>query len=348
MPPQKQPSPTGLIRVKPKAVVRQLANHNIPWMLLTTVLIVAAFYVLSKRDRYAAQKADGLRELEAVRSSSFAVADRDFTLKLIETIGGDDAAAASSTDRQGRATEMYDSIFQRTSFSRSMFGAIAGVGLILSGLAGWLLDQSNLCLNGGIIATGIYCQWILFRLSRSLGLEQTRSEYALRQLLSLDPKSLRLWQCPIDASILEQIFVELLATPHDRQKICDAVLGSFRSALMRHAEFANAIATKTIPSMGMLGTVLGLIFSLVGIAAGVANAEDSQAIADSILPVIGSMGLAFTTTLTAMLLGSLILGTQAQECVNTIEHFFDQLDAQLTAFPFPDEPPNWDAEREED
>ena len=243
---------------------------------------------------------------------------------------------------------MYDSIFQRTSLSRSLFGVIAGFGLILSGLTGWWLDQSNLCLNGGIIATGIYCQWVLFRLSRSLGLEQTRSEHALRQLLSLDAKSLRRWQCPIDASILEQIFVELLATPHDRKKVCDSLLSSFRSAMMRHAEFAGAIATRTIPSMGMLGTVLGLIFSLAGIAAGVTNAEDSQAIADSILPVIGSMGLAFTTTLTAMLIGSLVLGTQSQECVNTIEHFFDQLDAQLTAFPFPDEPPVSDAETEDD
>ena len=243
---------------------------------------------------------------------------------------------------------MGPSIFQRASLSRSMFGAVAGVGLIILGLIGWRLDQSNLCLNGGIVATGIYCQWVLFRLYRSLGLEQTRSELALRQLLSIDRKALRRWQCPTDASIFEQAMAELLVASSDRDRVRESLLTSFRSAMMRHGEFAASIATKTIPSMGMLGTVLGLIFSLAGIAAGVAGAEDSQAIADSILPVIGSMALAFTTTLTAMLLGSLVLGTQAQECINTIEHYFDQLDAQLAAFPFPDDLPTSDAQGDED
>ena len=93
----------GFDQGETKAAIRQLANQNIPWMLLTTAMIVAAFYVLSKRDRFAAQRAEGLRELDAVHSKTRAVADRDFTLKLIEAIGSDDPVSNPRlTDMGGR------------------------------------------------------------------------------------------------------------------------------------------------------------------------------------------------------------------------------------------------------
>ncbi len=229
------------------------------------------------------------------------------------------------------------SVFKRASPTRAFFGAITGIGLVVLGLIGWMIDQSNVCLNGGIVVTGIYCQFLIVRLSRDVAAEQARSENALRRLFAMDCDSLRHWQCPAGASIFEQVFAELFHTRGDRNLLRESLLVSFRSAMLNHAEFTTAISTRNMPSMGMLGTVLGLIFSLTGIAEGVANANNADAMANAILPVVGSMALAFTTTLTAMLLGSLILGAQAHECVTVIGHYFDQIEAQLAAYPFPDQ-----------
>ena len=54
----------------------------------------------------------------------------------------------------------------------------------------------------------------------------------------------------------------------------------------------------------------------------------------AILPAVASLGLAFSSTLTALITGALVLGSQVNEAAAEVEHYFTQLNAQLAVFSF--------------
>lgn len=225
-----------------------------------------------------------------------------------------------------------ESVFSKRPMSCLLQGAITCAGLVVAGTVGWAMDQSVLFLNGYIVAVAAHGQVYVSRLWRDFGRDTDQAEREVKKLIGMSRKQI----LSIDVSSTFGIALQRLVRQPDRNgELRESILNAMQSAMLEHADRILNVARSVLPSLGMAGTVFGLQLSMKAIALGVTSATDAEAMAAVIIPVVGSLGLAFTTTLSALLLGTLVLAGQADECRSAIAHYFAQLDAQLASFPFP-------------
>ena len=241
-------------------------------------------------------------------------------------------------------------IFSRPSTSRMWFGPIICTGLVTSGAAGWATDQNALCLNGYIAAVAGYGQFYLHRFNREFKREVAASESAIHWMRAKTPGEIRVLDVSSDTPIVLRVAKAIVNKVGESQHTTEAVLLSYESAMLDHVQFVSRLAKGTLQSLGMAGTLFGLQLAMLSIANGMAEVGDVKGMTAAILPAVSSLGLAFTTTLTALLLGSLVLASQTNETVAAVEHFFTQLSAQLTDpfFQSPDETDHQDEPEDDD
>ena len=180
--------------------------------------------------------------------------------------------------------------------------------------------------------------------------EVTASEFAIGWMRSRTLEEIRSLDVSSKTCVAFRVGKSLANCVGDPQPTREAMLLSYESAMVDHVQFVSRLAKGTLQSLGMAGTLFGLQLAMLSIANGMAEVGDVKGMTAAILPAVSSLGLAFTTTLTALLLGSLVLASQANETVAAVEHFFTQLSAQLTDpfFQSPDETDHQDEPEDDD
>ena len=241
-------------------------------------------------------------------------------------------------------------IFSRRSARRMRFGPLVCTGLVASGAAGWAKDQHALWLNGYIAAVAGYGQLYLYRFNREFNPEVAASESAIHWMRSRPLREIRSLDVSSETPIALRVAKAIANCVGDPQRTREARLLSFESAMLDHVLFVSRLAKGTLQSLGMAGTLFGLQLAMISIANGMTEVGDVKEMTAAILPAVSSLGLAFTTTLSALLLGSLVLASQANETVAAVEHYFTQLNAQLTDpfFQSPDETDHQDEPEDDD
>lgn len=241
-------------------------------------------------------------------------------------------------------------IFSRRSASRMWFGPAVCFGLVAAGAVGWATEQNALWLNGYIAAVAGYGQLYLYRFNREFNRELTASESAIHSIALKTVREVGAMDVSSRTPIVIRVAKAIASCLGDRQHTREAMLLSIESAMLDHVLFVSRLAKGTLQSLGMAGTLFGLQLAMISIANGMTEVGDVKGMTAAILPAVSSLGLAFTTTLTALLLGSLVLATQANETVAAVEHFFTQLNAQLTDpfFQSPDEVGQQDKPEDDD
>lgn len=198
---------------------------------------------------------------------------------------------------------------------------------------GTYFGHATIALNGFIIAVGVFglFQGVMFWLS--LRDEIDRSDAALRQCSRYTAKKIRALArdayTPVAQAVLQDV---LIKAQRGRGSDHAKILQAYETSMLEFPERLQVIAKGWLPSLGMAGTVFGLELTMIHISQGIMDAKDVQALNEVIMPAIGTLGMAFTTTLTALLFGSLLLGVHAAQCRRAVQQFIDQLDAQLACF----------------
>ena len=232
---------------------------------------------------------------------------------------------------------MRNQIFDRQSLGRLYFSMLLMFGLLFSALAGWIFDQSTATLNFYIFLVGNFAFAKLGLFRKDFDADVKKSERDIHASPCMDLETISILASRDDASTYIQILAQMVKNPNQVTVVRKSVLNAMRSAMHDHVHFAGDIGKSTLPSLGMAGTVYGLMNAMVTVGYGVAQADDASGMTDAILPVISSLGTAFSTTLTSLLIGTLMIANQAKDLHWAVDRYLDQVDAQLAVYSFPTE-----------
>ncbi|KLU02204.1 hypothetical protein RISK_005270 [Rhodopirellula islandica] len=138
---------------------------------------------------------------------------------------------------------------------------------------------------------------------------------------------------------LQAIKTLALKSIRGRETGHQSILNSLEGSLTRELHPLTLIAS-TLPSMGLVGTCIGMIGMLNAIGIGAADVTDVQAVGTAIGESLPSMAVAISTTLTAAFFGSVLLFGLISVAQARVDQFIDELDAQLDMFPLRNEGEN--------
>lgn len=201
---------------------------------------------------------------------------------------------------------------------------------MIGGAIGLWFESPAMALNLVIAGQWLYGAVQTTRIDRDYQCDQSASERSIATMAGMTAEDVLHLPCDINSSTALQVAQQaIVKTRSGGMGNHQSLLAAHRSGMLLHVSRMRVLASVILPASGMAATVAGLQIAVMSIADSIGDGQDVTAVTSAILPVIGSLGVAFTTTLTAFLLGPLVLLPRVTELRSDITHYIAQLDAQL-------------------
>ncbi|WP_145944414.1 hypothetical protein [Fuerstiella marisgermanici] len=206
----------------------------------------------------------------------------------------------------------------------------------LTAALGIWIEQATLLLTSFLVICALGGQWVVYNFWSGHNRQIHATEIDIDRCLRMTAQQVRGLPGGERASIFLQILKLVINRAESKRGIeHHAILAAFRNRALEKPRCIHRLG-KTMVSFGMAGTLVGLSMTMYAASDVVENAESVQALTAALVPAFGGLSMAFSTTLVAVLLGTVWLGSQAQHCHDAINLYFDQLDGYLGGFQFGD------------
>lgn len=218
----------------------------------------------------------------------------------------------------------------KSGVTQAILWCVVVVGFAVASLIGLTTGALGATMTGLIVLFGIAGIALAFRFLSRVDQQRRQCEEDSVKMLQLPPQKLLQLQITHDSSWFRVIAVRAhcCKTEGNPLNSHEALLSPYISRLKEELSLLAAMA-KLLPLAGLLGTVAGMALSLGSISSGLQKAGDLEAISSSLKETLSGMGLAFNTTLVAIVLGGVILSPLVNVAKNRVEELLGLLRERL-------------------
>ena len=196
------------------------------------------------------------------------------------------------------------------------------------------LNIASIAMNTFLAGCCLWELWRLFRGRQGLYAQQAACEIDVQNRNRLTVANLKHQAVQWGASAyLQGMHSMWRKFEAGRNPDCQTTIDALRNKALQVPGRAKRQAG-VIVSFGMAGTLLGLAMTSNATAGVLEQSDDFSGMTEAMLPAFGNLAVAYSTTLTALMLGAILLVWKACHLSDDIDDFFDQLEAQLSDVSF--------------